>query len=162
MSPIFFSGNIANMIPEGPLNKMVPLTEDHGVCTGTPVSSWTTTLGFNILRKDNYKPRRETLQFRDLVPLILKILRYCNLLRIDHCERSLHPCNDIVYYIQNVVNVRSLNCRNEFVWIHINLLKTVRWRKQPNSTILPQETYRSGSICLWQVPTSATLSFNWR
>ena len=23
----FFSGNIANMIPEGPLNKMVPLTE---------------------------------------------------------------------------------------------------------------------------------------
>ena len=25
----FFS-NIANMIPEGPLNKMVPLTEDHG------------------------------------------------------------------------------------------------------------------------------------
>ena len=30
MSPSFFSGNIANMIPEGPLNKMVPLTEDHG------------------------------------------------------------------------------------------------------------------------------------
>ena len=26
----FFSGNIANMIPEGPLNKMVPLTQDHG------------------------------------------------------------------------------------------------------------------------------------
>ena len=26
----FFSGNIVNMIPEGPLNKMVPLTEDHG------------------------------------------------------------------------------------------------------------------------------------
>ena len=32
----FFSGNITNMIPEGPLNKMVPLTEDHGGCTGTP------------------------------------------------------------------------------------------------------------------------------
>ena len=30
MSPSFFSGNIASMIPEGPLNKMVPLTEDHG------------------------------------------------------------------------------------------------------------------------------------
>ena len=30
MSPSFFSGNIAYMIPEGPLNKMVPLTEDHG------------------------------------------------------------------------------------------------------------------------------------
>ena len=30
VSPSFFSGNIANMIPEGPLNKMVPLTEDHG------------------------------------------------------------------------------------------------------------------------------------
>ena len=29
----FFSGNIANMIPKSPLNKMVPLTEDHGrVC----------------------------------------------------------------------------------------------------------------------------------
>ena len=26
----FFSGNIANVIPECPLNKMVPLTEDHG------------------------------------------------------------------------------------------------------------------------------------
>ena len=26
----FFSGYIANMIPEGPLSKMVPLTEDHG------------------------------------------------------------------------------------------------------------------------------------
>ena len=38
----FFSGNIANMIPEGPLNKMVPLTEDHlGGCMGTPVSSRT-------------------------------------------------------------------------------------------------------------------------
>ena len=35
--------NIANMISEGPLNKMVPLTEDHGGggCTGTPVSSRT-------------------------------------------------------------------------------------------------------------------------
>ena len=30
MSPSFFSGNIANMIPEGPLNKMVPLKEDRG------------------------------------------------------------------------------------------------------------------------------------
>ena len=35
------------MIPEGPLNKMVPLTEDHGGggggggCTGNPVSSRT-------------------------------------------------------------------------------------------------------------------------
>ena len=29
----FVSGNIANMIPEGPLNKMVPLTEDQG-CGG--------------------------------------------------------------------------------------------------------------------------------
>ena len=26
----FFSGNIANMIAEGPPNQMVPLTEDHG------------------------------------------------------------------------------------------------------------------------------------
>ena len=61
----FFSGNIANMIPEGPLNKMIPLTEDQvvvvvvvvgggggggwwwwgggggGGSRGTPVSSWT-------------------------------------------------------------------------------------------------------------------------
>ena len=34
----FFSSNIVNMIPEGPLNKMVPLTEDHGGCMGTPVT----------------------------------------------------------------------------------------------------------------------------
>ena len=32
----FFSGNITNMIPEGPLNKMVPLTEDHGGVHGDP------------------------------------------------------------------------------------------------------------------------------
>ena len=29
-SESYFSGTIANMIPEGPLNKMVPPTEDHG------------------------------------------------------------------------------------------------------------------------------------
>ena len=40
-SQFIFSGNIANMIPEGPLNKMVPLMEDHGGCMGTPVSSRT-------------------------------------------------------------------------------------------------------------------------
>ena len=34
------------------------------------------TLGFNILRKDNCKPRRETFKFWDLVRLILEILRY--------------------------------------------------------------------------------------
>ena len=37
----FFSGNIADMIPESSLNKMVPLTEDHdggwGVCRGVGV-----------------------------------------------------------------------------------------------------------------------------
>ena len=38
----FFSGKIAKMIPERPLNKMVPLTEDHGGVNGTPVSSRTT------------------------------------------------------------------------------------------------------------------------
>ena len=43
----FFSGNIANMIPEGPLNKMVPLTEDHGGgggggggAPGPPLAHW--------------------------------------------------------------------------------------------------------------------------
>ena len=39
----FFSGNIGNMIPESPLNKMVPLVEDHGGSKGTPVSSRTRT-----------------------------------------------------------------------------------------------------------------------
>ena len=29
------------LIPEGPLIKMVPLSEDHGGCMGTPVSSRT-------------------------------------------------------------------------------------------------------------------------
>ena len=29
-SQFFFSGNIANMSPEGPLNKMVPLIKEHG------------------------------------------------------------------------------------------------------------------------------------
>ena len=34
------------------------------------------TLDFNILYKDNRKPRRETFKFYDLVRLILEILRY--------------------------------------------------------------------------------------
>ena len=34
----FFSGNIANMIPESLLNKMVPLTEDHGGARGPPLA----------------------------------------------------------------------------------------------------------------------------
>ena len=34
------------------------------------------TLGFNILRKDNCKPRRETFKFWNLVRLISEILRY--------------------------------------------------------------------------------------
>ena len=29
VSPSFFSGNIADVIPEGPMNKMVPLMDDH-------------------------------------------------------------------------------------------------------------------------------------
>ena len=33
-------------------------------------------LGFNTLRKDSFKPRRETFKFRDLVRLISDILRY--------------------------------------------------------------------------------------
>ena len=42
VSPSFFSGNIANMISEGPLNKMVPLTGDHGGGVhGDPVTSRT-------------------------------------------------------------------------------------------------------------------------
>ena len=58
----FVSGNIANMIPESPLNKMVPLTEDHGGgggggggggCMETPVSSplvyWNVELIFNSI-----------------------------------------------------------------------------------------------------------------
>ena len=37
-SQFFFSGNITNMIPESPLNKMVPLTEDHGGARGPPLA----------------------------------------------------------------------------------------------------------------------------
>ena len=47
VSPISFSGNIAYMIPKGPLNKMVPLTEDHGG-GGTSVSSRTKIQYFNV------------------------------------------------------------------------------------------------------------------
>ena len=38
------------MIPESPLNKMVPLMEDHGVvgCMGTPVSSRTNIYDVNF------------------------------------------------------------------------------------------------------------------
>ena len=35
-SQFFFSGNIANTIPDGPLNKMVQLKEDHGGVHGDP------------------------------------------------------------------------------------------------------------------------------
>ena len=35
-SQFFFSGNIANMIPESPLNNMVQLTEGHGGMHGDP------------------------------------------------------------------------------------------------------------------------------
>ena len=31
---LFWSGNIANMNPEGPLNKMVPLTEERRIIWG--------------------------------------------------------------------------------------------------------------------------------
>ena len=42
VSPSFFSGNIANMIPVpgGPLNKMVPLMEDHGGGGGGGGEGW--------------------------------------------------------------------------------------------------------------------------
>ena len=44
----FFSGNIDNMISDGPRNKMVPLMEDHRGCMGIPVTSWTKTcIGFS-------------------------------------------------------------------------------------------------------------------
>ena len=40
-------------------------------------------LGFNILRKDNCKPRRETFKFWELVSLILENLRYFWVLKWD-------------------------------------------------------------------------------
>ena len=45
----FFSGNIANMIPEGPLNKMVPLTEDHGGGGGGGGVTWGPPLAHGLL-----------------------------------------------------------------------------------------------------------------
>ena len=50
----FFSGNIANVIPEDPLNKMVPLTEDHGG-GHTPVSSRTAPYDLNIQISERYR-----------------------------------------------------------------------------------------------------------
>ena len=57
----FFSGNIANVIPEDPLNKMVPLTEDHGGGGEgeggghTPVSSRTAPYDLNIQISERYR-----------------------------------------------------------------------------------------------------------
>ena len=52
---------------------------DHSDVVGaSPVGILHLTLGFNILRKDNCKPRRETFKFWNLVRLILEILRYDN------------------------------------------------------------------------------------
>ena len=55
VSPSIFSGNIANMIPEGPHNKMVPLSTTHGGswgggggARGPPL-----THGLHILHSDN-------------------------------------------------------------------------------------------------------------
>ena len=65
------------------------------------------TLGFNILCKDNCKPRRETFKFWDLVLLILEILRYSCYCCIFHCcirkgesglILNLHPANESPYY----------------------------------------------------------------
>ena len=51
VSNSFFSGNITDMIPKSPLNKMVPLIEDHlgGGGMGTPVSSRTTVLTYQCI-----------------------------------------------------------------------------------------------------------------
>ena len=38
VSPSFFSGNIANIIPRSPQKKMIPLMEDHGGAWGPPLA----------------------------------------------------------------------------------------------------------------------------
>ena len=40
------------------------------------------TLGFNILRKDNCRPRRETFKFWDLVCLVLESLQYISKMNV--------------------------------------------------------------------------------
>ena len=58
----FFSGNIANMIPKSPLNKMVPLTEDHGCvwggAWGPPLAHGLTVIltTFGVASDENVKP----------------------------------------------------------------------------------------------------------
>ena len=48
---------------------------DHTDVVGASPVILDLTLGFHVLRKDNYKTRRETFEFWHLVPLILDILR---------------------------------------------------------------------------------------
>ena len=52
--------------------------------------------GFNILRKDNCKPKRETFEFWDLVRLILDILRYVCAFLIFHRGQARDAIGDKV------------------------------------------------------------------
>ena len=98
------------------------------------------TPGFNGLSKDNYKIRRETFKFWDLVCLILETLWYIwNLLCIKfHTRRS-----DV------------LNFRMDFVWIDYTiwglwyLYQTMSWddlAKLASFSLLIQECLQK---CLW-------------
>ena len=47
----FFSGNISNIIPRIPLDKMVQFLDSSGGggCTVTPSGPWTINVGFNLI-----------------------------------------------------------------------------------------------------------------
>ena len=61
-------------------------------------------LGFNILRKGNCKPRRETFKFWDSVRLILEILRFLTLWQITDTMKIISFSNEqnVCWYPSNI------------------------------------------------------------
>ena len=70
------------------------------------------TVGFNILRKDNFKPKREPVKFLDLVHLILEILRYIyiyNICLLMGRHENMSP---------SISNSNIASWVGAWVWIH--------------------------------------------
>ena len=101
MSPSFFSGNIANMIPEGPLNKMVPPTEVRGgggggggVARGPPLAD-----GLSLFCEF----------FRECAPLLTSLFCEC-----------YHECGPL---LTSLFCVLSWICHS----VNLNILWVVSW-----------------------------------
>ena len=73
------------------------------------------TLGFNVLHKNNCKPRRETFQFWDLVRLILEILRYIDisLFSLFRTFNELHKPSDLYARCQELSESLSEDLKDE-------------------------------------------------